>query len=716
MEGLPVADGPVTLPRLSPLVRLYQGPSKQNGEPSWTLHHPLSNRYYQIGWAEFECLARFHRYQTAEELLDAIKSETTLDIDLEDIKSLIMFLFSNGLIAGMDRTGFSLGNAKDHPLWKKIIHQYLFFSVPLARPQNFLDRTLRYVEPLFSKLFLYTSYALLAFLILLTVQRSDEFFHTFFNFFSVQGAVMIAVVFTGIKIIHELSHAYTARRYGVPVPHMGVAMIVLYPVLYTEATGTWQLTSRRARMHIGLAGVAAELVIAAYALLLWHILPPGLGQSLAFGAVAISLVGSLLINLNPLMRFDGYYVLSDALGIENLHMQAIGFVRWKMRKVLFGLRGEPPFEQPPEREKFLIGFGAALLVYRFFLYLGIAFMVGHLFFQPLGWILLTVELVWFLGIPIMRELKIWFERRTEIWAQRRGKIAASVLFALALWAVLPTQTTISAPAVYHASLYRALYAPAAGQIKDITVKEGQAVKAGQILMVLASPDLMKDIKTAELELRTLETLKLREQTDAALYRERRGGIEHNIEFAKEKLALLNDRRAQLVLKAEFDGVVRDLNPEVHNGRTVNPETLLLRLVHEDRPHITGYVNEDQAGRMGKTVRAIFMPDYAPFGGLKAELKTAEKVNSKTLPWPELASIYGGPLPAEFFRDAAGGTFIAPRQSLYPVELEVSEKINENQNVTIRGTVRLTAAPTSPLWSFFKAMSALLIREGGLNGA
>lgn len=108
----------------------------------------------------------------------------------------------------------------------------------------------------------------------MTIGRMDEFLHTFFMFFSLEGAITIFITFFFIKILHEFGHAYTAYQYGVRVPHMGVAFMVMYPVLYTETSSAWQIKSRNQRMHIGLAGIRTELILAAYALMLWHFLPP----------------------------------------------------------------------------------------------------------------------------------------------------------------------------------------------------------------------------------------------------------------------------------------------------------------------------------------------------------------------------------------------------------------------------------------------------------
>lgn len=152
------------LPALNPAIRLYKAAPSPDGEPRWTLHHKISNKYYQIGWTEFECLARFHRYKTALEIKQSVEFETTLRVDIAEIKKLVLFLQANGLVASGDQV-FSQKDIKKathrDSLWKKLIHGYLYFTLPLFRPENFLKKTLTHVEFFFSRAFLIAALSLL---------------------------------------------------------------------------------------------------------------------------------------------------------------------------------------------------------------------------------------------------------------------------------------------------------------------------------------------------------------------------------------------------------------------------------------------------------------------------------------------------------------------------------------------------------------------------
>ena len=156
---------------------------------------------------------------------------------------------------------------------------------------------------------------------------------------------------------------------------MGVALLVLFPVLYTDNTDAWRLTDQRKKLQIVLAGLMVEFHIALLALFSWTVVEDGPLRSAAFFLATGSLVGSLLVNLSPFMRFDGYYALADFLGMQNLQPRAFELARWQVRQWLFGLPENPPEPFPATKHYFLVFYSFATWIYRFFLFLGIALLV-----------------------------------------------------------------------------------------------------------------------------------------------------------------------------------------------------------------------------------------------------------------------------------------------------------------------------------------------------
>lgn len=711
----------IKLPRLAGGIKLSAAGTGADGAPRWRLYHAPAHKYYQLGWSEFECLARFQDCADGQTLKDKVEAETSLKISVEDVLALITFLSQNGLVSGVESQPAEHKPRPVMPFWKKLVHHYLFFTIPLIKPERFLRKTYPYARALLGKTAFVISMIVLALATILTLGRIDEFTHTFFSFFSLEGIILIGVTFFLIKIVHELAHAYTAHKHGVAVPHMGLAFMVMYPVLYTETTQAWRLSSREDRMEIGLAGIRIELMLAAFALLLWNILPAGIPQSLAFGVVAISLIGSLLINLNPLMRFDGYFVFSDYLGIENLHAQGFANARWWIRKTLFGL-DDPAPEPNEKRRRFLSGFGLATLIYRFFLFLGIALLVYHIFFKPLGLIMMVIELLWFIILPVYSELKIWWKRRIDILARPRGKALIMAALILLVFALIPSAAPITAPAMLHHANLRALYAPAPAIIDDILVTNDQHVNEGEPLIRLSSASLRKDLDLSKARLEALISEKRQLQSSPSLAKERLALMDAELSAENDKLDSLTQREKDLLIKAPFSGIVRDLDKRFHKGMTLGTNQLLLHIFNPATPEVSAYITQDDLHRIQSGNPAFFRPSGTWTGRQAMRVKSIESVNSAQIDWPALSSVYGGPLPSETgARDDQGQQIIIPRQSLYKVRLEPgpgSDASGVDHNsatpIAVAGRISIKGQSESLATRTFRKTIALLKQESGLN--
>lgn len=696
--------GDFSLPPLASHLKLGRAPDT-GGEPSWTLHDSVSNSYYKIDWVAFECIGRFSRYKTAYALKEAVERETTLKITTEHISGIVKFLDQNGLLRLGETSVAVHRGTMPVPFWKKILHTYLYITIPLFRPQGFLQKTYPRIAFLFSRTFVAGMAIFFAAMILWTLPRLDEFFHTFHMFFSLGGVLATLFVLAFVKIVHEFAHAYAAIRNGVKVPHMGIAFIVMYPVLYTETTGSWSLPHRRSRFHIAVAGITAELCLAAIFLGLWHFFPAGsFGQTASFLVVCVALVSSLLVNLNPLMRFDGYYMLSDVSGFDNLQARSISYARYRLRRFLFGLEDSAPELLPSKDEKFLTAFGLALLLYRFFLFLGIAILVYHAFFAPLGLILMLVELWWFIGLPLWSEIKIWIARKNDILAGKRVLFPAAFLTVFLCLSVMPWKTSVTLPAVVHAGEYRQVYAPAPSIIKALYVTNGQRVEEGDLLAELESSELDFKIRAARQKRDMLETLRRRTQAnplvpfDPAL-------SDAAIEKARIELTALEEKKVRLHIVASFTGEVRDLNMALQEGRYIGTQESMFVLVNPaSGTLVTAYVVENLHDRIKDGARAGFVSNGRDITLEKLSVRTVSPVPvDGALDWPELSSLYGGPLAT----DAGDGGEAVPRRTLYRVE---TVPFPSPLPVVQTGYLRVDSLPRSILISYFKEIGSLLRRE------
>lgn len=704
------------LPALRPDMQLHEAPAEPDGAPAWTLYDPAANKYYKIGWLEFECLSRFSRCQTVSQLLKSVAKETTLEPTEENVKGMIFFLASHNLVqASGDKASAYFESErvkKVRPWWGKILHHYLFFTLPLFKPKAFLNRTFPYVSFFFTRPFMLGVLALLAYGMILSVQRLDEFSTTFMNYLNMEGAVLLLVSTIVVKIVHELAHAYAATKYGVPISVMGIAFMVLYPMLYSETTGAWKMKNRRERLYISLAGVMAELALASVALISWHFLWPGPLQSLCFMIAVVSLVASLLVNLNPLMRFDGYYVFSDIVGVDNLQDRAFSLMKWKIRQWLWGWKDEPPEHLPDHRRHLMLTFGFATCIYRFFLFLGIALLVYHIFFQPLGLVLMLVELAFFIVMPIFREMLVWWGRLPEIAASTRGKIVGACAAVFLVFLCLPVYGRVEIPAVLHAGTYKKLYAPVPAQIEDILVRSGDPIKPGQVLFRLSSPELDYNIKLVSQRLRDLKSI--RDSSQATLdLAQKRLTIDEEIKATQKELAGHQAIREQLFIRAAYEGFIRDVDPSLSVGQWVNTDHLLAYVVNDKTYSLSGYVQERDAGRLHSGAEGVFYPEFSPYQRYNVVLGRIDRTSLYNIFWSELASPHNGPVPAE--RSNNGGLKTLPRYTFYPVDFSLKREDGSLKapDFVARGTILVDADPGSFIGWIIRKTNSFFMQDSGL---
>ena len=270
---------------------------------------------------------------------------------------------------------------------------------------------------------------------------------------------------------------------------MGIAFLVFFPFLYTDNTNAWRLRDHRKRLTINFAGISTELHLAIIATFFWGVSEPGLFKSVAFFVATTSWVSSLLINISPFMRFDGYYVFADYLKVDNLQPRAFALAKWKLREILFGLNINPPEVMQSHRRNLLILYAWSTWVYRFFLFIGIALLVYFFAFKLLGIILFAVEIIWFIGLPIGKEVLAWWKLKSKFILSLKLLRTVAILAFLIFLFFYPWKNYQKIPAIFQADQSTFIYAPIDSQIKDIYIIENQLVEDSQLLISLKSPEL-----------------------------------------------------------------------------------------------------------------------------------------------------------------------------------------------------------------------------------
>ena len=698
------------LPPLREEIAIFPAPAALDGSPGYTLHDPARNRFYRLGWPEFEILSRWNG-ATAPAVVDRVNAETTLAIESEDVDELRRFLFAYDLLRVTTAQGTAHLVSKARQLregWGQwLLHNYLFMRIPLLRPDRFLSATSGYVEKLYSRT-IALAVVLVGLIGLYGVARQwDVFLGTFVDMFTIEGAIWFAITLSGLKVIHELGHAYTAKRFGLRVPTMGVALLVMVPVLYTDVNESWKLTSRRQRLAIGIAGVTAELCCAAIAICAWGFLPNGPLRSAAFLVATSTWITTVLINLSPFMRYDGYYVLSDWLETPNLHARAFALARWWIRETLLGLGDEPPESFPIRRQRLLVVFAFLTWLYRLSLFLGIAAIIFHFAVKVVGVAMMAVEIGYFLVRPITAELLSWWRRRGDIRLGPRTGLTATGLAALLALLLVPWRSGVEAPALLKSQQHVDVFVPEFGaRIATIAVAEGQAVDKGALMFRLVSPDLDYKLDHTRADLDMLEWQMAAKGLDKELLA-RSQVTASEYEATLSEYRGLRDESARLEVTAPITGKVVDLEEGLSPGMWVKAKSRLASVIDPADVTVEAYVDEADLARIAVGDAATFFAEADSRIAVPLRVREIARASSRLLPDPALASVYGGPITVR----AQKPNELAPDRTLYRVTLAPTIEVVPQSRV-LRGRVTLRGRAESIAARAWRAFDAIVVREAG----
>lgn len=695
------------LPALRPDLQLSPAAPGLDGAPQWTLADPLRGRYFKLGAAAVRLL-RHWTLGEPQRVLAAANAEPGLPLGQGELEDMLQFLSSHDLIAALDdkqRASYAMkATAQRQSPWKRALHQYLFFRIPLWRPDPFLNRAWPALErhgPWLLRWALPLVFVLGVFLVMRDWQR---FLATFPHLFSLGGALAFGIALTFAKLCHEFGHAFMAKRAGCRVQSMGLAFMVMLPMFYTDVSDAWRVRDRRSRLLIGAGGVFAELLLAVLALLAWSLLPDGPLRTSAFMLASATWITTLVINLNPFMRFDGYFLISDLWGVDNLQNRAFALCRWRLREALFGY-GEPaPEPWSPSMTRRLLIWGYGSWIWRAILFLGIALAVYHLFFKVLGIFLMVVELLWFIGLPIWRELGEWWQRREQA-DSRKVLITGLSLAAVLLVLIVPWRSSVEIPAVLEASRTSALHAPVAARLKAVHVQDGQTVAAGDLLLELDSPDLDSRQAIVRRETEILQ-LQLRRQSARSETVADASILEQRLAEAVAEYRGLAAQRERLQLRATQAGVVRDLQRDLSTGRWLHPAESLARIV-EPGLRLRGYLAEENLWRIETGSEGRFITDDPARPSMKVRLDEVDATGAAYLELEALSSDHGGPIAVR--RDAQHRA--EPVQAQYGVRLTLLED-DIRPDHPLRGVVLLDGQRQSLLGAAWRRIAALGVRESG----
>ncbi len=483
---------------------------RYHGRSYWVVKDPVGMHYFRFQEEEYAILQMLDGQTSLDEVKERFEQQfPPQKITLEELQQFLGMLHRSGLVvAGVAGQGMQLRKRRDERRRKELLgslSNVLSIRFKGVDPERFLRWLYPYVRWCFSR----TAMAIwcvtcLSALVLLAVQF-DKFqakLPAFYQFFSPTNALLLAVVLGFTKILHELGHGLTCTHFGGECHELGIMILVLTPCLYCNVSDSWMLPSKWQRAAIGAAGIFVELFLASAATFVWWFTEPGLLNHLCLNVMFICSVSTVIFNGNPLLRYDGYYVLADLTEIPNLRQKATQVLSRHAGEWFLGL--EPPDDPflPQRNQHFFILYSVAAAIYRWivvfsilwFLYriwkpyrlevignlIGMAAMYG-LFVQPL------YQLGKFFYVPGRLD-KV---KKPRMYASLAGLLA---IIGFVVFVPLPYHVMATLEVQPHDAA--AVYVDVPGRVEEVFVKPRQEVTQGEPLAQLKNVDL--DLRISEL--------------------------------------------------------------------------------------------------------------------------------------------------------------------------------------------------------------------------
>ncbi|MGI9341846.1 MAG: peptidase M50 [Gammaproteobacteria bacterium] len=457
--------------------------------------------------------------------------------------------------------------------WKQRLASPLSLRIPLLDPNAFLDRTIERVRPLLTRAGFFVWLVTVASAAALAATRWPELSEFAIDqVMTPRNLLLLWLCYPLVKLAHELGHAYAAKHWGCEVHEVGIMLLVLVPMPYVDASASAALPDARHRALIAAMGIIVETFIASIALFVWLLVEPGAVRTVAFSLMLIGGVSTLLFNGNPLLRFDGYYVLADMLGIPNLASRSKQYFGYLVRRYLFGVTGATsPVISSGERG-WLAGYAVTSFVYRMALMFTIILYVASRFFV-VGFLLAAWAVITQLLVPLLRQLQALasdpeLERRRARVLSTAGGIAIAVTIALF---ILPAPLTTHTEGVVWAPGESELRAEADAIVDKLVVEPNTRVDAGDALLVTSDPELAARVDILDADRREAvaryNSLRSIEQVEAGIVLDEIRAIEAELARAREQLA-------SLIVRSPANGVFLVDRPQDLVGRYLRQGDLI----------------------------------------------------------------------------------------------------------------------------------------------
>jgi putative peptide zinc metalloprotease protein len=482
-------------------------PQFYEGMTHYVVKDPLALKYFRFKIEEYYLLEQFDGKLSLQEVKKAFERKyRPQTISIEDLTRFVAQLHEAGIIQiDSGEQAKVLIRRRKKNRWRKVwafLANILFIKIPIIDPERLLTRMYPYFRWIFTRTFITISTFSMALAVCLVVSQWKHFydklpdFQSWFNWWTIMSFWVCLAV---IKIIHEFGHGLTAKHFGGEVHEMGILFLVLTPALYCDVTDSWLLPNKWKRIWISAAGIYVECFLASIATFVWWYSTPGLMNSLAMATMFICSVNTIMFNANPLLRYDGYYVMADWLEIPNLRIKSTQFFAYLFQEKVLGLEIPVQSYMPRSRRILFVTYAVASYIYRWFVTFAILWFLSQVLkpykLESVSYLLATGALVPLVGMPIYQIGKFLRTpgRLRKVKKARAAAFAAAAIALVCGILAIPTPLRIDGTLVLKLEKPQEVYAEVEGRLDELNVRDGDWVKKGTVLAKLSNPSKEKEL-------------------------------------------------------------------------------------------------------------------------------------------------------------------------------------------------------------------------------
>jgi putative peptide zinc metalloprotease protein len=584
---------------LKPRLRSHARILRQHfrGQLWYVLQDPASGRFHRFTPAAYLLISLMNGNRTVREIWELACSRVGDDVLTQDeMIQLLAQLYQVDVLHADVPPDIEEMSARASKVSRRKLAMSLMnplaLRLPLLDPDVFLTATLPAVRPLFSRI----GASLIAVVVgcamaLAAVHWAELTANVFDRVLVWESLVLLIVTYPFVKILHELGHAYAVKCWGGEVHELGLMLLVFLPVPYVDASSSAAFPEKWRRALVGAAGIIVELVLASLALFVWLDVEEGLLRAFTYNVMLIGGVSTILFNGNPLLRFDGYYVLADLLEIPNLADRAKRFINYLIIRNLFGVKGAASPATSPGEPFWFILYGVSAFCYRVGIVLAIILVVAAKFFV-IGAVLAIWSCVIMVGVPSGKA--VWFLFTSPVLARQRRRaigISAGVVTAIAIMLLLvPVPYRTVAEGIIWTPGEASVFARTEGTVVALLSEPNSFVSRGDPLIRLEDPLLDAKVRVLEASVRELELRRIAVAGSDPLQKQL---FEEQLDRAKGDLDLHRKRTADLVVRSPGDGRFVLRRPNELLGKFAHRGEIVAFVATFDSPIVRLVVPEDE---------------------------------------------------------------------------------------------------------------------------